>query len=387
MRGSVRRRGVGWEYRFRELDPFTGKAGRARSKGGFATQKAAEIALREQLSAMDSNSYVARIDLTLRDFVVGKWLPVIEPTLRPSTFRSYARNMRVHVLPVLGDVPLQRLTPLVLNSLYASLLANGRKGHGTGGLAHRSVHYVHCIIHRCLRDALRWSLVHRNAATAADPPKVSLANRIPPRTWTASQVRDFLRSIGQDRRYAAFLVLVSTGMRRGEALGLTWDNVDLVRGQLSITKTLVDVDSEVQWGAPKTARGRRLVQLDSNTIAALKLHKARQNVEKLALGAAYQDHNVVFAFPDGHLEDPKHFTREFYRRVERVPGLPRIRLHDLRHTWATLALERGIHPKIVSERLGHASIAITLDTYSHVTPAMQADAAQLVADAIFGVIE
>jgi integrase len=386
MRGSVRRRGNSWEFRFRELDPYTGKPGRERSQGGFASQKAAQAALRKQLHDMDSGSYVAKVDTTLADFVRERWLPAIEPTLRPATFRSYARNMRLHVLPVLGDVPIQRLTPLMLNALYADMLRHGRKCHRDGGLSHRSVRYVHTIVHRCLRDAMRWQLVMVNVAAAADPPRLSAAMRMPPRTWTADQVRSFLVAMVGNRRYAAFLLLASTGMRRGEVLGLTWDNLDLDRAQLSVTKTLVDVDSEVQWGAPKTQRGRRLVQLDKRTVAALREHRARQLQERLAAGAAYQDQNLVFATRDGRFEDPKHFTREFYRCSARVPDLPRIRLHDLRHTWATLALERGIHPKVVSERLGHASIGITLDIYSHVTPAMQADAAETVAAAIFGLM-
>jgi integrase len=185
-----------------------------------------------------------------------------------------------------------------------------------------------------------------------------------------------------DRKHPAWLLLASTGMRRGEVLGLSWDDVDLETAQFAVRRTLAAVDMDVAFSEPKTQRSRRVVALDATTVAALRSWRRRQAEDKLALGPAYNDQGFVFTRADGRPFDPNDFSREFDRRIRRL-GLPRIRLHDLRHTSATLALQAGIHPKVVSERLGHSTIAITLDIYSHVTPTLQRDAADRVAAVIF----
>ena len=167
------------------------------------------------------------------------------------------------------------------------------------------------------------------------------------------------------------------------ALGLRWADVDLRAGQLAIRQTLVTADMVTLFGEPKSRRSRRVVALDGTTLDALQRHRRHQLEEKLALGPGYDDHDLVFARADGRPYEPDEFSREFDRKIKRL-GVPRIRLHDLRHTWATLALQAGIHPKVVSERLGHSTIAITLDTYSHVTPSLQREAADQVAAVIFG---
>ena len=378
MRGSVRRRGAGWEYLYRELDPVTGKATRLRSKAGFKTRAEAETALRAVLSAMDGGHYVSPTGLTLREFVEGMWLPAIVPTIRSSTHYSYARNMRLHVLPTLGGWLLQSLDPSAINRMYAELLRSGRRDGTPAGLSPRSVRYVHCILHRALKDAVRWQLLSRNVADLADPPRQSAVLRPEVQTWTGSTVAEFLTLSRGDRLLAAWLLLATTGMRRGEVLGLRWADVDFALRKLAVRQTLIAVAHEPEFGSPKTAKGRRVVALDTGTLAALRAHRALQSGERLAMGEGWSDYGLVFTYADGRAIHPERFSREFARRVERF-GLPHIRLHDLRHTWATLALEAGVHPKVVSERLGHANISITLDTYSHVSPVMHADAADLVA--------
>ena len=172
-------------------------------------------------------------------------------------------------------------------------------------------------------------------------------------------------------------------MRRGEVLGLRWQNLDLEVGRASIAQTLVVVGSyEVQFSEPKTAKGRRMVALDAQTVAALRAHRERQVFESTLMGDAYEDEDLVFAREDGTPLHPDSFSDAFWRHAD-AAKLPRIRFHDLRHTHATLALAAGVHPKVVSERLGHASITITLDTYSHAIPAMQEAAAELVASLVF----
>jgi integrase len=160
--------------------------------------------------------------------------------------------------------------------------------------------------------------------------------------------------------------------------GLRWSDLDLTAGRLSIVQTVIAVNHEVRIGSPKTAKGRRTVALDPGTVGALREHRRRQVAERLLMGAGFTDHGLVFCRPDGGPLHPEHFSRMFDREIAKTE-LPRIRLHDLRHTWASVALSAGVHPKVVQERLGHASIGITLDVYSHVADGLHADAAALVA--------
>jgi integrase len=172
-------------------------------------------------------------------------------------------------------------------------------------------------------------------------------------------------------------------MRRGEVLGLRWQDIDFDRRRLSIRQTIISIDYRVEISEPKTARGRRSVALDTGTVTALRAHRAAQNQLKLKLGEAWQDHDLVFCRDDGTPVHPDRFTQMFDKHV-REGGLPRIRLHDLRHTHATLALAAGIHPKVVSERLGHSTVAFTMDVYSHAIPSMEAEAAETIANLVRG---
>jgi integrase len=209
-------------------------------------------------------------------------------------------------------------------------------------------------------------------------------------TWTRDQLRTFLAAEQPDRLYPAWVFLATTGVRRGEALGLRWADVDLEAGRAAIRQSVGAISGRVVVGKPKS-RKARVIDLDPTTITVLRSHKARQAQERLLLGAGYRDGGLVFCTELGEVLHPERFSRTFQRRVaayNRTAGdgaaLPMIRLHDLRHTWATLALGDGVHPKIVSERLGHSKIAITLDIYSHALPTIQREAADRVASLIFG---
>lgn len=185
-------------------------------------------------------------------------------------------------------------------------------------------------------------------------------------------------------------LLATTGMRRGEVLGLRWEDVDFDAGVLRISRTLTTTDVQrkgmpgMAWGTPKTGKGRRQVALDAPTVAALRLHRSRQLHERLSFAGAYEDSDLVISREDGHPLHPKALSYRFERWVTQLK-LPRIRLHDLRHTHATLALRAGVHPRVVQERPGHANVSITLDTYSHVDIQMQADAAARVSALVTGV--
>lgn len=299
---------------------------------------------------------------------------------------SYARNVRIHVeSKAISSVPLQQVAAPMLNALYAELLA----GTSRRALSLRSVAYVHTILHRAFRDAVRWNLIVRNPADQADPPRARPSERPRARTWTGEEIAHFLEATAGSRYLPLWRLIATTGLRRGEALGLRWDDVDLDKACLSINRTLVQIgdyrsgETGVAWGTPKTARGRRTVSIDPETIALLRAHRARLREERLEAGAAYAEQGLVFPTRTGDPLHPKVVSNQFRKAVARHE-MPYLSVHGLRHSWATLALQAGVHPKIVQERLGHSTIAITLDIYSHVNPAMDADAANTVAALIHG---
>ena len=382
MRGSVVHRGKSWSVVI-ELprESETGKR-QQRWHSGYRTKKEAERARIDLLAKADAGTYVEQHRQTLAMFL-NDWFPAIAPTIRPATLYSYQRNARLHVTPYIGSLTLQKIDAGTLNTLYARLLEDGSKHQRGGGLSPRSARYVHTILHRALKDAVRWGRLARNPADAADPPRASASVQPEIKTWSAPELRGFLESLADDRYYAAWVLLSTTGMRRGEALGLRWSDLDFDARRASIRQTVFAVNHEVLFGTPKTAKGRRSIELDAGTVAALRAHRQRQLEERLLVGSGWRDLDLVFCKPTGEPLHPERFSRDFAKRVERG-GFSRIRLHDLRHTWATLALGAGIHPKIVQERLGHASVGITLDIYSHATPAMQRDAADTVAALVLG---
>ena len=197
------------------------------------------------------------------------------------------------------------------------------------------------------------------------------------RTWTKEQLKAFLDTVKDDRLYSLWHTIAFTGMRRGEALGLRWSDVDLENARLAVRRALIPTNREVVVSEPKTAKGRRVVALDPVTIEVLKAQAARQ-LEEQKERDDWVDSDLVFTAENGAALDPESVSR-YWRQALKKAMLPAIRLHDLRHTHATLALQAGVHPKVVSERLGHATVSITLDTYSHAIPAMQEEAAALIA--------
>ena len=380
MRGGVFKRGKTWSYTiYMGRDPATGKK-RYRQRGGFPTKRACEDALREIVGRVSAGDYADWGGTTFDEYA-QRWLAAVTPTVRPTTAASYRSMLTVHVVPVLGATKLNKISGLDLSTLYGDLLLSGyRKGKTPRGLSPTTVRYLHRILTHAFEDAVRWGLLLRNPVRQVDPPRkadVEIA------TWSAAEVRSFLESVSSDRLAAMWVLLCTTGMRRGEVLGLRWDDIDLDNGRIAVRRALVEIaGSEVHLSEPKTSRGRRSVSLDTRTIDALAQHRRRHAEEHLARGLGGRP-EVVFTSADGALIQPQYVTRSF-RSLTRKAGLRAIRLHDLRHTSATLALSAGIHPKIVSERLGHSTVQLTLDRYSHVVDGLQDVAAQQLGDTIFG---
>lgn len=245
--------------------------------------------------------------------------------------------------------------------MYADLLQSG--GRDGRALSPSTVRYVHRIVRKALAEAVRANRIFRNPADLARPPRANASGNF--KTWSVEELRVFLTACGGERLHAALRLAAMTGMRRGEVLGLRWRDVELDQKRLTVAQALILVENKLTFSQPKTARGRRLVALDAETVALLRAHRARQNEEKLALGPGYEDSGLVFAKEDGTPVNPNHLTVLFQRIAQRA-GLPRIRLHELRHSHATLAFASGVHPKVVSERLGHANPAFTMQVYSGV---------------------
>jgi integrase len=389
--GSVRRRGKTWTW-YLDIgsDPLTGKRRQA-SKGGFKTKKAAQEDLNTAIAKRQRGELAKRSKRTVRDFLQDEWLPTVETTRRPSTAANYWTNIKVHVLPLIGDIRLQALSPVQLNAFYAKLQADHRRDGQP--LAPKSVRNIHAMLHKALKDALRWGLVTRNVADAVDAP-----NGLSPemQAWTAAQLRAFLSHARRDRLFAAWLLFATTGMRRGEVAGLRDLDLDLDAGWVAPRRPRVVVNHQVHVSDPKTVAGRRLLALDPATVAALREHLELRKAERAQLAewaVEVEASGLLFTEIDGTPLHPDRFRKRFKRLAAKVEweqdgarriGLPPIRLHDVRHTYATVALQAGVPVKVVSERLGHASIAVTLKIYAHVLPGMDRDAANAVADVILG---
>jgi integrase len=382
MSGSIVKRGSSYSIKV-ELprDPVTGKR-RQKWVSGFRTKAEAERARIDLLSRVQSGTYVEPSRETLGGYL-DEWLGTIRD-VRPTTLDSYRRWVDGHVVPRIGHVPLQQVDGGVLNGLYGELLAEGRK-NGKGGLSPRTVNYVHTVLHRAFKDAVRWKRLQFNPADAADPPKATRREDSHVQVWDAATTARFLAKAREteERWYTAWVVLATTGARRGEALGLRWTDVDLDSAKLSIQQSLTVVGHEPVFAPTKTARGRRLVSLDDGTVAAMRSWKAQQAAERLLMGGGWTETGLVFTNADGTLVHPESFSKVFDRRVA-AWGFPHLTVHGLRHTWATVALTNGVHPRVVQERLGHSTIAVTLQTYSHVTPALHDEAARAVGEQLLG---
>lgn len=380
MNGSVVKKAGNWYVIIEQRDPETGKR-RRKWHSGYKTKREAEAARTDMLSRIQRGIYVAPSGETLGEFL-DKWLPAKAPTVRPNTTDSYRRIAESYIKPRIGNVRLRDLKPPILNRLYADLLLSG--GRGGRALSPKTVRNVHVVIRKALSDAIRWGLAAVNAADNADPPKLREHGSGAMRTWTAGELARFLTILEEKAHplHPLYLLAATTGMRRGEVLGLRWQDVELEMRTAAVNQTVISVAYQVRFSTPKTKSGRRVIALDTTTARVLQQHRVRQAATRLAMGPAWTDHDLVFARNDGEPLHPD-FVSQTFDRLVATSGLPRIRLHDLRHTHATLALTAGIHPKVVSERLGHSTVSITLDTYSHVTPALQSGVADAVAAMVF----
>lgn len=373
MRGHVHKRGATWSASWDEPRGGDGKR-RQRKKGGFATRKEAQVHLTQVLASIDRHAYVQPERMTLADYLTQVWLPGL--TVRPSTRLAYESHVRIYLVPRLGHVPLQRLSRADLRRMFAELAISGIRKP----LSEATLRRVHATVRAALNAALADDLILRNPAVGL---KLEVPQRPEITVWSTEELRQFLTAIEGDPLYPVYHFIAMTGVRRGEAAGLRWADVDLPAGRVAIRRQLSQRGRLLEEGEPKTRRGTRSVALDPKTVGVLTTLRLRQAQDRLAWGAAYKASDLVFARENGSSVGPDHISGHFNLLVRKT-GLKRIRLHDLRHTHATLMLSQGVPAKAVSERLGHSSIALTLDTYSHVLPALAEEAAVRAAEAVFG---
>jgi integrase len=320
-----------------------------------------------------------RIDGIVYDdenMTVGEYLDVwlkgsVYGSVRRSTYDRDTNLVNNHIKPILGRLKLKRLNSAHVQSFYRDRLDTG--------LSASTVHKMHDILRRGLAQAVSWHLVPRNVADTVKPPRPAPKEM---HALSANETRKLLEAAGGDRLESLYILAIHTGMRQGEMLALRWQDVDLENAVVSVRRTLTRSGGRVVFGEPKTNKSRRSIRLTSQAVEALRGHLERQLRDMEILGDRYQDQGLVFATDTGGPINPSNLRQRSFASLLTRAGLPHMRFHDLRHTCATLLLSRGVHPKFVQELLGHATIAITLDTYSHVMPSMGDATARAIEDAL-----
>ncbi|HPJ18928.1 MAG: site-specific integrase [Microthrixaceae bacterium] len=378
MRGYVTKKGKKYYVVIYDgIDPATGKEKRRWVAAGNRRDDADKL-VTELTKRSHRGETVVSEKLTLGQYLTTRWLPVQESRLRASTYDSYRRNIDLHVIPALGERLLDRLTAEDIDLFYASLLKEGRKKKSPGekvdakGLAPKTVHNIHVMLNKALSDAARKGTVVRNVVALADPPSLQARKRNEIKAWDIDQLVTFLGAIAPHRLSPAFFLAAHTGMRRGEVLGLRWRDLDLDANRVAVRQALVSVAYEVSISDVKTGTSRRTIDIDADVVGVLRDWFKTRTEEREGTEPAADD--LVFTKDDGSWLHPDTFSQLFDRTVARIK-VPVISLHDLRHTHATLLLKAGVHVKVVSERLGHANVAFTMNVYQHVLPGMQAAAA------------
>lgn len=351
-------------------DPTTGKR-----KQKWVSVKGAKKKAEQKLSALlhqqDTGIPIDLSKATVQEYL-DTWLrDVVAVRNRPRTIEGYSTIARKHITPAIGRIQLAKLQPSDVQRMEAALLASG--------LSANTVHHVHVALAKALKDAMLMTspegegLVHRNVCQAVKPPKPGRYEVKVPDAQAIGQILSLARQTpyGPAFHFGAF-----TGCRRGEVIALKWQSVDLKRGMVSITETAQRQPGKgIVFQSTKSAASRRGIALDSGTVDMLRAHRGQQLLYRMELNGAYQDHGLVFPGPLGGPLDPSVLTRNF-EKLARKAGFPGVRLHDLRHGHAAGLIKAGTHPRVVQERLGHASAAFTMQVYGHVAAGLQAEAAK-----------
>ena len=328
------------------------------------TQTEARTWLRTTLNQVDNGITFLGAQMELGKYL-EQWLVTVKTSVRPRTYDQYRQIATGHITPVVGRIKLKDLRPDHIQSLYNNKLKSG--------ISTRTVRMIHAVLHIALNQALKLGLIGRNPSDAVIKPKLIKKEM---KTLTDIQVQTLLLAARGTRLEVLYQLAVTTGLREGELLGLKWADLDWVTRHVKIQRQLQWLSGQgLVFSEPKSASGRRVIVLGTTTIEKLREHFQRQQWERLAAGDRWVENDLFFPTTLGTPSNWRSLVRSF-KKLLQTSGLPNIRFHDLRHTAATLMLQQGIHPKVVQERLGHSQISLTLNTYSHVLPNMQEDAAE-----------
>ena len=364
MKGGIRKRGKNSYTIFISLgkDPVTGKYNYhwQTVKG---TKKEAEKQRTELLHQLDSGAFIRPSKTTFAEYL-ERWLKdYARPNLSPRSHERYAGIIKKYLITEMGNIPLTQLKPEHIQRHYTNIRSQGLKPE--------TIRFHHAVIHKALQTAIKWGLLHRNAADGVDVPRDGHTEM---QTWDDFEVRQFLDTAKDSIYYALFHTALFTGMRRSELLGLKWEDVEIQT--ISVRRSLHHLKSgDYIFTDPKSDKSRRTIALSPSSVLVLAEHKERQQAIRTMLGETLGKDDLVFSTPQGSPLRPNTITRAWTMLADKA-GVKPIRLHDARHTHASLMLKQGIHPKIVQERLGHSTISMTLDIYSHVAPGLQEAAAR-----------
>jgi integrase len=368
MRGHLKARGENsWAIVLDVRDPQTGKR-RRRWHNFRGTKREAETERARLITEIEKGTAAEPGRLTVAAFL-ERWLEYVKPHVSNKTHERYAGLIRANIIPAIGTVRLSKLQPIMISAAYSAALAR---------LSPRSVQHMHRVLSQSLKQATRWRLLPRNPCDDCDPPRIERRDM---KVWDVETISTALELSRSWRVHIPVVLATLCGVRRGEIAALKWRHVDLDRAQLSVTETAEQTKAGVRYKSPKNGKGRT-VALPAIVVSELRAHRLRQAQDLLQLGVRLNDETFICAREDGEALQPNSIGHAWDRFLASTK-LPRIRFHDLRHSHATIMLKSNIHPKIVSERLGHSRVALTMDTYSHVIPGMQEGAAAAI-DAAFG---
>lgn len=364
MKGYFRKRGDKWSFTVDiGRDPATGKR-KQKTRSGFKTKKEAQAACAELIAKLDKGHYIEGENQFVREYM-PLWLEHMKNKLKDTTFVNYKRAVFKWIIPHIGGLKLTDLKSFHVQELINSMIDQEKSP--------RYIEYVITVLNGAIEYAIEIDILQKNPVKYCSIPR---PRRLSNNTWSLKEVNRFLTYAKMDNPvyYICYLIALKTGMRRGEFLGLTWKNVDFKNKTIRVTQSLV-YDGTFRFTEPKTKNSIRSIAIDDDLIKELKLHKKSQNEFKLAIGPDYNDMDLVCCREDGSPIYPRTLAINFDNVIKKA-GVPKIRIHDMRHTHLTLLLELGVHPKVVSERAGHSSTQITMDIYSHVTPTMQRETAE-----------
>jgi integrase len=384
MKGGLRQRGQTWTCYWWTPNPSTGEWTQ-RSKGGFATKTLAQKHLTATLAKVQAGEWSPEHKLTVRELLKDHWLPArMSEGLRATTLAQYRDVIEQWIVPEIGGVDVRKLTPAIAQGMVDSLRAEGKKPAkgetARRGLSNRSVQLAAQVLKSATRWAVAARLIGRDPLVGYRRPRSTSPAM---RAWTADEARTFLAATRNDRLGVGWALLLTRGLRRGELCGLRWTAVDFERDALRIVATRVVVDGVPTDSVPKTKAGIRSIPLDDRLAGMLRAHRAHHAQEKWSARPAYQDGGYVLADELGRPYHPDTVSEWFDQHRRRL-GLPRIRLHDTRHTAASLMLASGTPVKVVADLLGHSSPTITLSIYAHVLPGMAEEAGEKLSGLVLG---